>query len=72
MSAKLTLEDWDEYSEELETKSIGDNINCLFGMEFYTLTEQQLNELRNGKVLYGTINGEYAFAIKMGESKNGT
>lgn len=63
--SKLTCEDWDEYSEELKTISIGDDINCLFGMESYNLTEQQLNELRNGKVLYGTINGEYAFVIRL-------
>ena len=62
---KLTCEDWDEFSDNLETVCIGDNVNCLFGMYSYYLTEQQLNDLINGKVLYGTINGEYAFVIKM-------
>ena len=54
----------DEYSEHLEVKEIGDKIDPWYGIGTYTITQEQIDALNAGKVLYASFNWEYAMLIK--------
>lgn len=53
-----------EYSEYLEIKEVGDEIDPWWGLGAYTISQEQIDALNAGKVLYASVNYEYAILIK--------
>ncbi len=43
----------------------GQKIDWLYGGEEYKITKKEIEALLKGKKLYGTVNDEYAFTIKL-------
>lgn len=68
---EITEDDFieDKYTEHLEVKKVGDKVDPWYGMGVYTLSQEQIDALNAGKVLYGSFNWEYAVLIKKGDAK---
>ena len=55
---------------DFEQKNIGDAYDGWWGHDTYNITSKDLEALKNGKVLYSTINDEYAILIKLAKEVN--
>jgi hypothetical protein len=61
--------DWED-CETVETKEIGEEVFPCFGVDYIGVTREQVNDLLNGKVLYGQVqDAEYAFVLRLVEQK---
>lgn len=56
-----------EYESDFSVYEVSEykdgKINPLYGMEKYSLTDEDIEALKDGKILYSTINDEYAIVI---------
>ena len=59
-----------EYKSDFSIKEFSEfaegELDSLYGMETYNITDADIKALKNGKLLYATINGEYAMVIGLG------
>lgn len=60
---KIT-EEWFDNCDLVEIHNMGDNVDPLYGMTATEITEEQLEELKKGKVAYSD-DGEYAHIVRM-------
>ena len=59
-----------EYKSDFSIKEVNEykdgELDYLYGMETYNITDTDIEALKNGKLLYSTINSEYAIVIGLG------
>ncbi len=66
-------EDEDEYESDFSVHEVSEyengKLNPLYGMDKYNLTDADIEELKDGKILYGIVNdGEYSIVIGLGSA----
>ena len=67
----ITEDDFREskYTEHFEVKKVGDKVDPCNGIGVFTVSQEQIDALNAGKVLYGSFNWEYAVMIKKCSAK---
>ena len=65
-------EDEEEYESDFSVHEVSEykdgRLNPLYGMDKYNLTDEDIEALKDGKILYSTINDEYAIVIGLGSA----
>ena len=49
----------------IHDKSEENNLDCMYGMDRYSITKRDIKALLEGKILYSDMNGEYAATIEL-------
>jgi hypothetical protein len=58
------------YNDPVEMVDIDDKVDPLYGVSTMVITEEQVEELKNGKAIYFS-DGEYAHVIALDKVANG-
>jgi len=66
MIKKIPIEEnaWED-CEVVATTEIGEEVYPCWGLDFIGVTREQVTDLLNGKVLYGQVQDEYAFVLRL-------